>query len=122
MYRTSVILVTAALMGGLLSAHGADGELIIVNPARDATFETGAYRFGQADLVGYIGYLKDRHKIRGLLMRNGNRATDEHRHLLAAAAKLQQVDALIEIDGKEQPLVDPDPAPSSAGPLSTPTR
>ena len=121
MYRTSVILVTAALMCGPPSAHGADGELIIVKPARDATFETGAYRFGQADLVGYIGYLKDRHKIRGLLMRNGNRATDEHRHLLAVAAKLQ-VDALIEIDGKEQPLVDPDAAPSSAGSLSAPTK
>jgi hypothetical protein len=78
-----------------------------VKPHKGGTFETGEYRFGKAELFGYIGDLKDTRKLTGILLRDGGKATPEQKHALAEIAKEQQLDATIELDGKQQPLVDP---------------
>jgi len=70
--------------------------------------------------------LKDSKHITGMLLRDGGKATDEQKHIIATIAQSQQIDAVIELDGKQQPLVDPKPAPATpaaeapAAPAATP--
>jgi hypothetical protein len=91
-----------------------DGDRLIVKPYKGDTFETGEYRFGKAELYGYIGDLKDSKHIKGMLLRDGGKASDEQKHIIATIAQSQQIDAVIELDGKQQPLVDPKPAAAAA--------
>jgi hypothetical protein len=99
-----------------------DGDRLIVKPYKGDTFETGEYRFGKAELYGYIGDLKDSKHIKGMLLREGGKASDEQKHIIATIAQSQQIDAVIELDGKQQPLVDPKPAAVAApeAPAATP--
>ena len=92
-----------------------DGSRVIIKPYKDGTFEAGEFRFGKAELFGYVGDLKDTKKITGMLLRDSAKATDEQKHVIAEIARSQQLDAIVEVNGKEQPLVDPK-APADVGP------
>ena len=107
-------LTTAAILAASLFAAASafardafEGDRLIVKPFKNDTFATGEYRFGKAELFGYIGDLKDSKHIKGVLLRDGGQATDEQKHIIATIAQSQQIDAVIEVDGKQQPLVDP---------------
>lgn len=117
--RKPILAAAAALLSIASIGHARDsldGDRIVVTPYKDGMFATGEYRFGKAELFGYIGDLKDHHKVTGLLLREGNKATPEQKHLLAEIAKAQELDAVIVLDGREQPLVDPiAPAAAAAG-------
>ena len=93
-----------------------DGDRLVVKPYKGDTFETGEYRFGKMELFGYVGDLKDSKHIKGMLLRDGGKASDEQKHIIATIAQSQQIDAVIELDGKQQPLVDPKPAPAAPAP------
>ena len=93
-----------------------DGDRLVVKPYKGDTFETGEYRFGKMELFGYVGDLKDSKHIKGMLLRDGGKASDEQKHIIATIAQSQQIDAVIELDGKQQPLVDPKPAPAATAP------
>ena len=108
--------IAAALMLAALAVHASDafdGDRLVVKPYKGDTFATGEYRFGKAELFGYVGDLKDTKKIKGMLLRDGGKASDEQKHIIATIAQSQQIDAVIELDGKQQPLVDPK-APAAA--------
>ena len=117
--RKSLLVAAAALFCVVSTGHARDsidGDRIVVTPYKDGMFATGEFRFGKAELFGYIGDLKDHHKLTGLLLRNGGKATPEQKHLLVEIAKAQELNAVIELDGHEQPLVDPvAPAAAAAG-------
>ena len=113
-----------ALLLTALCAHARDafdGERLVVTPFKNDTFQTGDYRFGKGELWGYVGDLKESKKIKGMLLRDGGKATDEQKHIIATIAQAQQLDAVIELDGKQQPLVDPKPTPAAdaAAPAAT---
>jgi hypothetical protein len=110
---TALALLCLALSG--YARDSVDGNRVVVTPYKDGTFMTGEYRFGKAELFGYIGDLKDTKKVTGILLRDGNKATAEQKHLIAQIAKAQELDAVIELDGKQQPLVDPTPAAEAGG-------
>lgn len=121
-------LIRAAFGALLVAATSAqardafDGDRLVVKPFKNDTFATGEYRFGKAELFGYIGDLKDSKHIKGVLLREGDKATDEQKHIIATIAQSQQLDAVIEVDGKQQPLVDPKPAAAAdagAAPAAT---
>jgi len=84
-----------------------DGENVVVRPYKNGTFETGEYRFGKAELFGYIGDLKDRHRVTAILLRDGDKASAEQKHVISEIAQAQQLSAVIELGGKRQPLIDP---------------
>src|SRR5436305_8772119 len=108
MHKFLVRTAAFALMLTALAAHARDsfdGDRLIVKPYKGDTFETGEYRFGKAELYGYIGDLKDSKHIKGMLLRDGGKASDEQKHIIATIAQSQQIDAVIELDGKQQPLV-----------------
>jgi len=99
-----------------------DGERLVVKPFKNDTFQTGDYQFGKGELWGYVGDLKETKKIKGMLLRDGGKATDEQKHIIATIAQAQELDAVIELDGKQQPLIDPKPAPATdaaAAPAAT---
>jgi len=82
-----------------------DGKLL-VKPAKDNQYEVGEYRFGKAEFFGYVGDLKDSKKITGIVLKQGNKASAEHKHVVFITAQTQQIDAFIELDGKIAPLAD----------------
>jgi hypothetical protein len=100
-------------------ADAIDNGNLLVKPAKNNTFVTGGYVLGKAELFGYIGELKDGNKITGIVLRNADRATPEQKHLLVVTAQAQKIDALVDVDGKLEPLADPTPAPTV--PAATPT-
>jgi hypothetical protein len=118
--RTAAFALTLAAFGAQ-ARDAFDGDRVVIKPYKNDTFETGEYRFGKMELFGYIGDLKDSKHIKGMLLRDGGKATDEQKHIIVTIAQAQQVDALIELDGKEQPLVDPKAAAAPAAPDATPT-
>ena len=112
------ILAAAALLFSLISTGYArdsiDGDRVVVTPYKDGMFATGEFRFGKAELFGYIGDLKDRHKLTApgaARWRQGDAGAEA---LAGRNCQAQELSAVIELDGKEQPLVDP-VAPAAAG-------
>ena len=99
---------------GASARDAVDGDRLVVKPFKNDTFQTGDYRFGKGELWGYVGDLKESKKIKGVLLRDGGKATDEQKHIIATIAQGQQIDAMIELDGQQQPLVDPKPAAAPA--------
>ena len=126
--RKSVLLSLAATM--LVLANFAQGRQdavdngrLLVTPYKNNTFQTGAYRMGKAELFGYIGELKDSAKLTGIVLRDPEHASDEQKHVLAVTAKAQHIEAFVDVDGKLQPLVDPQAAPEAipvAAPAAAP--
>jgi len=122
--RKSILLSTAVAFFCLASASYArdpinDGKLQI-KPVKDNQFEVGEYRFGKAEFFGYVGDLKDSKKITGLLLKQGEKATAEQKHVIFITAQTQQIDAFIEMDGKAAPLIEEAaPAAPAAAPSGT---
>ncbi|MGA9335667.1 MAG: hypothetical protein WBV39_15410 [Rudaea sp.] len=105
----SLLLLCFAIDG--LARDAIDNGQLQVKPYQQDLFETGAYRMGKAELFGYVGELIDNKHITGVVLRNGDHASAVQKHIIAEIAQAQHLNALIELDGKLQPLVDPTPAP-----------
>ena len=122
--RKSILLSTAVALFCLAGASHArdaitDGKLQI-KPVKDNQFEVGEYCFGKAEFFGYVGDLKDNKKITGLLLKQGEKASTEQKHVVFITAQTQQIEAFIELDGKAAPLVeDAAPAAPAAAPSGT---
>ncbi len=113
------MLVAAALLcsASAFAAESVDNGHLLVKPSKNNTFQTGEFIMGKAELFGYIGDLKDSKKITGVVLRDADRASPEQKHLLCETAKAQHIDALVDADGKLQPLIDPlAPAEGAAAP------
>ncbi|MHB8678343.1 MAG: hypothetical protein ACYC7G_01240 [Rudaea sp.] len=123
MYKSIVAAAAASLFvfAAAFAGDAIDDGHLLVKPAKNDTFATGEFIMGKAELFGYIGDLKDTKKITGIVLRDADRASAEQKHLLVETANAQHIDALVEVDGKLQPLADPMAAatPAAAAP-STP--
>ncbi|HEX6834752.1 MAG TPA: hypothetical protein VF132_14535 [Rudaea sp.] len=110
------VFALLALVAGTASARSiVDGKLH-VTPIKDNKFQVDNYKFGKVEFFGYVGDVVDSKKITGLVLLNGEKATDEQKHVISSTAKTQKINAFIEIDGKEQPLID-DRATTTPPPL-----
>src|SRR3954467_12258673 len=115
----TTLLAIAALALCVTGAVGAreiqDGKLL-VRAAKDGKYQVDAAVLGKAEFFGYVGdYVADK-KITGILLRGGGKASNEQKHIIAITAQAQHIDAFVEVDGKESPLVDPTPATVAAPP------
>ena len=114
-------IIAAAAAAALVAAAGAgareiaDGKLQ-VRPTKDGKYKTDVAILGKAEFYGYAGDFVQDKKINGILLKDGAQATDEQKHIIAITAKTLGIDALIELDGKQQPLVDPTPAAAATPP------
>jgi hypothetical protein len=116
--RKSIVAATAALLLASTAAFAGmdavDNGNLLVKPGKNNMFVTGGYVLGKAELFGYIGELKDSKKITGIVLRDADRATPEQKHLLAITAQAQKIDALVDANGKLEPLADPTPSAPAA--------
>jgi hypothetical protein len=122
--RKSILSATAVALFCLAGSSQArdpitDGKLQI-KPVKDNQFEVGEYRFGKAEFFGYVGDLKDSKKITGLLLKQGEKATAEQKHVVFITAQTQQIEAFIELNGKAAPLVE-EAAPAAPAPAAAPS-
>ncbi|TLY52761.1 MAG: hypothetical protein E6K53_03225 [Gammaproteobacteria bacterium] len=113
-------LVTTLIIGlGLASAGSAlareieDGKLLVF-PQKDGKYRAGDVIGDKVTFYGYAGDVWERKHITGLLLKKGEAATAEQKHIVYVTAKQLKIDAFIEVDGKEQPLVEAAPAPAPA--------
>ncbi|MDE2085131.1 MAG: hypothetical protein KGI64_09745 [Xanthomonadaceae bacterium] len=109
MYKSIVVAAAASLFvcAAAFAGDAIDDGHLLVKPAKNNTFATGEFIMGKAELFGYIGDLKDRKKITGIVLRDADRATPEQKHLLVVTAQAQKIDALVDEHDKLVPLVDP---------------
>ena len=116
--RKTTIVAALALCLGAVSVHAReiqDGKLL-VKPYKDTQYKTDLAVLGKAEFFGYVGdYVADK-KITGIVLKDGAKATVEQKHVIAITAQAQHIDAFVEVDGKESPLVDPTPAAVAAPP------
>ena len=116
--RTTLIL-SAALALCVANGAGAreiqDGKLQ-VKPYKETQYKTDMTVLGKAEFFGYVGdYVADK-KITGIVLHDGAKASTEQKHIIAITAQAQHIDAFVEVDGKESPLIDPTPATVAAPP------
>ena len=94
----------------LLTSAGAvdikDGNAWVKAVQKDK-FEIDGNPMGKNMLLGYLQDLKDTKHIEGVVLKNPDKATDDHRHLLKVIADYLQISAYTA--GKGQ--LDPIPAP-----------
>jgi hypothetical protein len=123
MRKSLLFSITIALFSLAVASYARDaindGKLQI-KPAKDNQFEVGEYRFGKAEFFGYVGDLKDNKKITGLLLKQGEKASAEQKHVVFITAQTQQIEAFIELDGKAAPLVEEAP-PAAPAPAAAPS-
>ncbi len=121
MNKKMILLAAAVAMLGYLVvgiAADVDNGRLQVKPYKSEQFRTGAYIMGKMELFGYVGDLKEREHLTGIVLRDGNDASAKQKHLIAVIAKSQKLSAFIELDDKVQPLVDPQQATTAAPPNS----
>jgi hypothetical protein len=109
MKRLFLLVALALISNAALARSIVDGKLQ-VKPLKDNKFQVDAYKFGKVEFFGYVGDQVESKKITGLTLLDGEKATDEQKHVISSTAKTQKIDAFIEIDGKPQPLIDDRPA------------
>lgn len=120
MYKSIVAAVAASLFvsAAAFASDAIDNGHLLIKPAKNNTFATGEFIMGKAELFGYVGDLKDSKKITGIVLRDADRATSEQKHLLVVTAQAQKIDALVDTDGKLEPLADPMAPAAAAAPAA----
>ena len=117
MRKTLFIGAALALcMSGAAGARDIQDGKLQVKPVKDSKYQVDAAVLGKAEFFGYVGdYVADK-KITGIMLRDGAKASTEQKHIIAITAQAQHIDAFVEVDGKESPLIDPTPATVAAPP------
>jgi hypothetical protein len=118
MRKLFVTVAFCALAGAVLSAQARDiqdGKLQ-VKPAKEGKYIVDNAKLGKAELYGFVADYIETKKITGIVLRDGGNATDDQKHIIAITAKAQNIDAFVEIGGKEIALVDPMPAAPATPP------
>jgi len=108
--------MVAFAMGGAAQARDVQDGNLLVKPSKDGKYLVDNAKLGKAEFFGYVGDYVDNKKITGIMLRDGDKASDEQNHTVAITAKTQKIDAFIDIGGKEIALVDPLPAADTAAP------
>lgn len=113
---TAIISLGLVTAGSALAREIEDGKLLVY-PQKDGKYKAGDVIGDKVTFYGYAGDVWERKHIIGLLLKKGEDATDEQKHIVYVTARQLKIDAFIELGGKEQPLVEaaaPAPAPAPA--------
>ena len=115
------IIVTLGICAALAASSCALARAVVdgrlqVEPAPDNRYTVDNSRLGKAEFFGYVGDFVATNKLTGILLKKGEKATDEQKHIVAITAATQHIEAFIEQDGKVTPLVDPVPSVKPAAP------
>lgn len=115
----TLIAATATLalaLGGAAQARDVQDGNLQVKPSKDGKYLVESAKLGKAEFFGYVGDYVDSKKITGIMLHDGDKASDEQKHIVAITAKAQKINAFVEIGGKEIALVDPLPSAPATPP------
>jgi hypothetical protein len=107
-------LVMALSLGaaGAALARDIEDNKLLVYPMKDGKYKVTDVIGDKVTFYGVAAEVWERKHVAGLLLKKGENATAEQKHIVYVTAKQLKIDAFIEIDGKEQPLVEAAPAPA----------
>jgi hypothetical protein len=118
MHRTVASLIVALSLGfaGSAMAREIEDGKLLVYPVKENKYHVGDFTGDKVSFYGYAGDKLESKHITALLLKKGENASAEQKHIVYVAAKTLQIAALIEIDGKEQPIVEAAPPPPAPAP------
>jgi hypothetical protein len=122
MRRALTILITVlslAFAAITLARDIEDGKLVVY-PMKDGKYKIGDFQGDKVGFYGVVGDWWERKHITGILMKKGENASAEQKHVVYVTAKQLKIDAFVEIDGKEQKIVEADPPPPPVAPAAPP--
>lgn len=107
-------LVVALSLGaaGAALARDIEDNKLLVYPMKDGKYKVTDVIGDKVTFYGVAAEVWERKHVAGILLKKGENATAEQKHIVYVTAKQLKIDAFIEIDGKEQPLVEAAPAPA----------
>lgn len=94
-------LGVAVASGAFARSDVRDGNAMIA-PVKADKFSIDGSIFGKAELYGYIGDLRDREHLTGLVLKRG--ATDDQRHVIGSIARTLQLKAFEQDGGDLKPI------------------
>jgi len=116
-----LIATTIACFGlgfaGMATARDIEDGKLLVYPQKDGKYKVTDVVGDKVTFYGVAAEVWERKHVTGLLLKKGENATAEQKHVVYVTAKQLKIDAFIELDGKEQPIVEAAPvAPPAAAP------
>ena len=120
----SLIVVLSIGAAGAALARDIEDNKLLVYPQKDGKYKVTDVIGDKVTFYGVAAEVWERKHVTGLLLKKGENATAEQKHIVYVTAKNLKIDAFIEIDGKEQPIVEaapPPPAAPQAAPVADPT-
>ncbi len=108
-----IVCLSIGVAGSALARDVEDGKLLVY-PEKDNKYKVTDVIGDKVTFYGVAAEVWERKHVTGLLLKHGDRATDEQKHIVYVAAKQLKIDAFIDLDGKEQPIVEAAPPPPPA--------
>ncbi len=113
----SLVVVLGIGAAGAALARDIEDNKLLVYPQKDGKYKVTDVIGDKVTFYGVAAEVWERKHVTGILLKKGENATAEQKHSVYVTAKQLKIDAFIEIDGHEQPLVEaapPAPAPAVA--------
>jgi hypothetical protein len=110
----SLVVVLSIGAAGAALARDIEDNKLLVYPQKDNKYKVTDVIGDKVTFYGVAAEVWERKHITGLLLKKGENATAEQKHIVYVTAKNLKIDAFVEIDGKEQPIVEAAPVPAPA--------
>ena len=127
-FITILIAVLSFGIAGTSFARDIEDGKLLVYVTKDGKYKIGDFQGDKVGFYGVVGDWWERKHITGILLKKGEKATDEQKHIVYVTAKQLKITPYVEIDGKEQEIVEAAPAPAAQpapaaapAPAATPT-
>jgi hypothetical protein len=91
----------AAMSGAFARSDVRDGNAM-VTPAKGDKYSIDGSTMGKAELYGYIGDLRDREHLTGIVLKRGG--NDDQRHVIGSIARTLQLKAFEQDGGDLKPI------------------
>lgn len=122
--RGAVLVLGLTVMTGAFARSDVDNGNAMIGPVTGDKYSIDGSILGKAELYGYIGDLRDREHLTGLVLKRGG--DDAQRHVIGSIARALQLKAF-EQDGRDLKPIDlpptaptPPPPPIDGQPAATP--
>jgi hypothetical protein len=108
------LFVSLFLVAGASAAVDIKNGNAWIKAVKQDQFEIDGNPMGKNMLLGYLQDLKDTKHIEGVVLKNPDKATDDHKRLLKVIADYLQIGAYTSDNGQLAPIAAPTPVESAA--------
>lgn len=107
--RGAVVALGLAVMGSAFARSDVRDGNAMVGPVKTDKYSIDGSIMGKAELYGYMGDLRDREHITGIVLKRGG--NDDQRHVIGSIARTLQLKAFEQDGGDLKPIDLPAVAP-----------